>query len=242
MRSWVCVSILVAVIAAERPARADNEVRLAVDGAVSRARRKVAIGPMIGVGAAYSTGGTELDVPISFGIGFDLFKVPVIPSTDDIKAVITQTVEKRVGQRIEDMIARGEPPPSAAETASMAEEILQQLKDEYLGKRPRDRKLEKPQLAIALEEVRLPRAGAWMTRLTIGVGISKFTIGPSITGSLGDVRGAYLGGELAIHLTPRSGPRSPVIDVLLRADWGLSGGAREHDLFTFGVRAMLDLI
>lgn len=245
MNRFAAMLVMVAALAAERPAHADDTkaaVRLAVDGAVARTRRKIAFGPMIGVGGAFTPGSNELDLPISFGIGLYLFKIPILPTPADLQQIILQKMKQRVADTIEDMAARGEPPPTAEEAASIAEEVLVQLRDEYLGRRHRDRTLEKPQLAIAIEEVRLPSAGAWMTRLTAGFGISKVTIGPSITGSLGDVRGLYLGGELAVHLTPRAGPRSPVIDVFFRADWGVTGGAREADLYALGARVMLDLI
>jgi len=242
------IVVVVVALMSERPARADGDgdgdkstARLVVEGAVARTRRKIALGPMVGIGGAFTPGG-DLDLPISFGIGLDLFKIAVVPSRAELQQLVLDTVKKRLATRIEDMIARGEPPPGLSEIEAIKAELIAEIKDRYLGNQPRGRLIEKPQLAIALEEVRLPSAGAWITRLTIGFGISKVTIGPSISGSLGDVRGLYLGGELAVHLTPSRGPRSPVIDVLLRADWGATGGARDADLFTLGARVMLDLI
>jgi hypothetical protein len=240
----VAIVIAVAALVPEGAAFAGEKgkVRLAVEGAVARTRRKIAIGPQVGVGGSFTPGSSDLDVPITFGIGLRLFKIPVIPTASEIQSIILHTVKKRLAVRVEDMISRGEPPPSASELEAIAKEIKAELEDRYLGKRPRGRTLEKPQLAVTLEEVHLPSAGAWMTRLTIGLPVSKVTIGPSITGSLGDIKGLYLGGELALHLTPKRGPRSPVIDIFLRGDWGATGGARDHDLLALGLRVMLDLI
>src|SRR5690606_3506715 len=46
-------------------------------GAIRRARRKVSIGPSVGVFGGYADG---VDAAVSFGIGIETFKIPVLPS------------------------------------------------------------------------------------------------------------------------------------------------------------------
>jgi hypothetical protein len=52
----------------------------------------------------------------------------------------------------------------------------------------------------------------------------------------------YLGPELDLRLLPGKGPRSPVVDLFLRADFAASDRDTRGDLLTGGVRILLDLI
>ncbi len=235
--------VVLLALAAERPVHAEEKgtVRLIVESAVDRTRRRIAIGPMIGVGSAYTIDNGEADIPFSFGIGLALFQIPIFPEPEEIKVLVMDEIKARVAIRLEDIAAQGLPVPGVAEIQSITKDITEQLIRDYIRKR-RHHTLEKPQLAVALEEVRMPGGGTWITRLTAGFPIWKLTIGPSILGALGDVQGAYLGGELAVHLTPRDSPRSPVIDFYVRGDVGVAGGAKDADMLWFGMRLMLDII
>lgn len=242
-RHAVLTAVALATLAPARAAYAEDKgtIRLVLDNAVDRTRRRIALGPMIGVAAAYTIDSEDTGVPFSFGLGLDFFKIPIMPGPEEIQAIVLDAVKVRVAAHVQDVVAQGLPAPTPDELQSLTEEIRDRLVAEYLRKR-RHRTLEKPQLTIALEEVRMPGGGTWITRLTPGFGVSRFTIGPTFMGSLGDVKGVYLGGEVAVHLTPRDSPRSPVIDLYVRADFGVSGDAKSADLVWVGTRLLIDLI
>jgi hypothetical protein len=240
MRAAV-VAVTLALLA-ELPAHADTEetARRAVGAAAQRARRAIALGPSAGIGGAYAPSPGETDAAVTFGLALRMFKVPVIP---DVQEMITEKVKARTTERVRQMIANGAPPPDEAELARIGMEILEEVKAEVLGERPRPgRLLEKPRLAITLEGARFLRADAWQVRGTIALGVWKFTVGPVIGGLIGDADGLMLGGEIAVHLTPWKGPRSPVIDVYGRYEVGVTDQVSEGDLVTIGTRFLLDLI
>lgn len=237
--------VLIALAAAAGPARADDgdAAFRFVSGAAQRARRAIALGPAAGIGGAYETSASEADAPISFGLALRLFKVRVVPTPAEIQAMIEQRVKARTAERLKAMAVHGQPPPDAAELERIGREIFQEVKAEILGEQGRPaRTLEKPRLAVTLEGARLLRADAWQVRAVAALGIWKVTLGPAITGHLGAADGLLLGGELGVHLTPWKGVRSPVVDLYLRAELGVTDAVSEADLITLGTRFVLDLI
>ncbi len=244
LRAGLVLSILVATLVAVAPAHAQTPTaRQFAEGAVSRARRSIAIGPLVGAGIAYAPSPGDVDVPLSFGLGAAWFKVKVVPSPSMIQAMIIERSKDKVAERVEGMIARGEPAPDSEELARIGREVLDEVKAEILGyHQVRGKTLERPRLTVALEGTYLPRAGGGQVRATIGIGINRFTIGPTLAGHFAGPNGLYVGGEVAVHLTPRQGPRPPVIDLYVRYDYGATSGTKGADQLGLGMRVMLDLI
>jgi hypothetical protein len=115
--------------------------------------------------------------------------------------------------------------------------------DEFLGDRPRDdHTLEKPKLVVSLEGTYLPRSGSGQVRLGAGIGLWKVTIGPTAAVDFDGANGMFVGGELAVHLTPGDGVRTRVYDVLVRYDYGATSGTDGADAVTVGLRMLVDLI
>jgi hypothetical protein len=222
-RSLPCLAVL--VLAAEPRAHADDLgglVKSSADAAVARTRRSIALGPTVGVAGGYLIGPDQVDVPITFGLAFRRFDIPWMP---DVKDMVIDRA--RQGGSVGDMV----------------KDVGGQLLGEVTGKRPRPAKtLEKPKLAVTLEGAHLVDTGAWQVRAAVGIGISKVTIGPALSGMFGDADGLLVGGELGLHLTPWKGVRSPVVDVYLRGELGVTSQVDAVDVVMLGSRFLYDLI
>jgi hypothetical protein len=230
----LAVLLLIATMSAlgEGRAAADEEpsVRTVIEGTVDRARRAVAFGPTVGGAIVYAPTPGDADFPLSFGVALVLFKVPVVPGPALIQEVVVSRLKARIGARTD------------LDEAELAE-IAREVKAEVLGEMSvRPKTFEKPRLAIALEGAFLPRGDAWQARLTVGVGLSMVTIGPTIAGSFGDANGLHLGGELAVHLMHKKSARAPVFDLFLRGDLGVTDATTDASTIGVGARVMLDLI
>lgn len=251
MRAHVVVPVLLLALAATageaREARAEEGTPgTFVSGTIDRGRRAVSFGPFVGVGVGGFTGdGGELDVPLRFGIGLVLFKIPVAPSPKEVQAMVEERVKARLKERVKQMVTAGAPAPDEQELARMAAEILSEVKAEVLNREAyRGKKWEKPKLSLAVEGAYGLAADGQQLGLTAGIGISRFTIGPTIAASFtdgfGDALAMVMGGELAMHLTPRPRARSHVLTLFLRADTAVAGDGATR--IEGGVRMLLDLI
>ncbi len=230
-------------VASAQAAPADPSFSDIARGTLTRARRAIAIGPIVGIGVAYAPTPDEADVPISFGLAVYSFKIPVLPDPALVKELIVERTKAKVIERAKQMIAEGKPAPDQAELERMAREVFEEVKAEVLGQlSARPKVWERPAYTLALEGVYFTSSEAWQTRLTLGIGIKGFTIGPSLVGHFADENGMYLGGELAVHLLPTKSPRSPVVDVFVRYDFGVTEATTEADQLTFGARFLLDII
>jgi hypothetical protein len=241
------LSCLVVVGAAAAPARAGEGAAGFARGTVDRARRAVSFGPFVGAGVAGASGaGDSFDVLVTFGLGLVLFKIPVVPTAKEVEALIAGRVKARVAERVKAMVTAGQPAPDEQELARIGAEILAEVKDEILRRRPyAGRTLERPRLAVALEGGYGLVADRQRLGLTIGVGVSRVTVGPTLavgfTDGFGDADLLHLGGELGVHLTPRPRARSHVIDVYLRVETDVAGDESSTRV-DLGARALLDLI
>lgn len=214
-----------------------------VKGTFNRARRAVAVGPAVGLGLGYATSAGEMDTAVTFGLAFEYFKIPIVPTPEKIRAIIEERVKAKVKEIAKQRLLEGKPLPGPEDLERIGREIFEEVKAEVLGELSvRPKVLEKPRLAFVVEGAYFTTSEAWQLRTTVGVGISKVTIGPTLAVHLGDANGVLVGGELALHLLPKKSPRSPVIDLFLRADLGVTDGTAEADQVTLGARFLLDII
>ena len=116
------------------------------------------------------------------------------------------------------------------------------LAAQLAGRPRRDRVVEKPSVVLSLEGAYFPRAGDWQGRLSAGYGLRVITLSISLAGHFGDANWLYSGLEAAVHLTPRQGPRSPVVDVFARFDYGVTSATEDAHQLGGGLRVLLDLI
>jgi hypothetical protein len=245
IRRTVCsVAVILALLEGAAAAQRVT-AREIVRGTVNRARRAVAFGPSVGALPLLATAGaddTGFDVALTFGLGLYLFAIPVVPSVELIQDVVRARVEAKLRERLQAALARGEK-PTEEELAAWGREIYQGVKAEVLGRmNARARTVERPRLALDLEGQYLLGAGYWETRLTLGLGVKRLTIGPTAALRLWDATGFALGGEVACRLLPGRRPRSPVIDLFLRMDFEVADRAARGDEAALGLRLLLDLV
>jgi hypothetical protein len=172
---------------------------------------------------------------ISFGLELNLFRVPVMPSTDTLRELIQERFKARLKERLMHLEKPDE---------QMVRQVYEDVKAEVLGElNVRPHLFEDPRLSLGLDASYLSRAEAWQIRGILGVGISKVTVGPTIVGFTGNgVTDLMLGGEMAIHLLPMDSARSPVIDVFLRLEVPVIETDRDATQIGIGVRLQLDVV
>jgi hypothetical protein len=210
-------------------------------GAVRRARRKVSIGPTLGLFGSYTD---VADAALTFGIGVEVFKIPVLPTLENLKLIVRERAKAKLKQAIIDTF-KGQPPDEAS-VARFAEEAWTEAVKEILGmENIRAKTMERPQFSLALEGNRYFDASTWATRLRLGVGVWKVTLAASVGAAFTDPKtNAYLGPEVVVHFLMSKGGRASVLDVFLRADFELRsrGETYSQDVYSLGVRYLLDII
>jgi len=209
----------------------DPSLEQIVNSTLTRARRAVALGPTVGAAAVIAPSPGDGDGAISFGLEVNLFKVPVVPDIGTIRELIQERFKARLKERLLHLQKPDD---------TMVRQVYEDVKAEVLGElNVRPQTWENPQLSVGLEGAYLFRAESWQVRGIIGVGISKFTIGPTLTVfAAPGFTDFLLGGELGIHLLPTDSPRSPVIDVFIRAEFPT---AQDQDTTQIGIGARLQL-
>jgi hypothetical protein len=212
-------------------------------GAFRRARRKISIGPTLGLFGGHGYADTT-DVALTFGLGVEIFKIPVWPSIDNLRAIIQERAKAKLKQIIVDSFKGQLPDEQTA--IKFAKEAWMEAVEEVLGLRNlRAKTMERPQLSIGLEGNRYFDSEVWATRLRAGIGIWKFTLAASVSTAFGDPKiSIYAGPEIVVHFMMSKGPRSSVLDVFVRGDFELRsrGEPYSHDVYALGLRYLLDII
>ena len=210
-------------------------------GALRRARRKVSIGPTLGVFGGYAD---TADAALTFGLGVEVFKIPVMPTLDNLKAILRERAKAKLKQAIIDAF-KGQP-PDQAQFEQLAAEAWNEAVKEILGmENIRAKTMERPQLSFALEGNRYFDSSTWATRMRAGVGVWKFTLAASLAAGFTEPKtNVYVGPEVVLHFLMSKGPRASVLDVFVRADLEVRsrGEPQSADIWTLGARYLLDVI
>ena len=219
-------------------------------GAFRRARRSVAIGPTVGTwGAAYITPG-EADLALTVGLGFEMFKVPVMPDMETLKALVVERVKAVAKDRIKQAFQGRAIDPVYLDQIVL--KVYEDVRKEILGlENVRAKTLERPAYTIAFEADRRFGAERWLGRTRVGVGVWKLTFALSASfgkACRGDgcddrIRG-FIGPEVVLHVIPSGAPRANVIDLFLRGDFQATGRAdtTTYDQLVVGARYLVDII
>lgn len=218
-------------------------------GTVRRARRAISVGPTVGVWSGAILGPGDLDAALTFGVGIETFKVPVMPSTQTIRQLIADRVKAQLEARIKDVFRGRALEP--LELNTLVAQVYTDVRDEILGLRnARAKTMERPSLTIGLEANRMFGSERWLGRLRAGVGVWKVTLG--LSSAVGRVcEGAtcddgvkvFVGPEVVLHLLTSKDPRASVVDVFARADFQTnSRGVETYDQLVLGVRYLLDVL
>jgi len=204
-------------------------------GTLKRARRAVSVGPTVGAFAGYFPGAEESDYALSFGIGVEVFKIPILPTPETIKTI----AKDRAKARLKEKLATG----GAFDAQALAREIWDDVVKEVLGmENIAGKTMEKPRFTVGLEANRLLDSEVWMTRFRAGLGISKLTLAASSAVAFTDPKtSVYAGLELVAHFLTSKKPRASVVDVFFRADFELRNDA-DLNFYVLGVRYLLDAL
>lgn len=218
-----------------------------VRGTVNRGRRAISIGPSIGAWTGGFTAQEQFETALTVGVGVELFKVPVLPDMQTIKALVQERAKAKLRAHLLAIVAGR--PPEPLELESMAKQVYEEVVAEFLGQNVRPKRFERPRLNVGFEMNRLFEAGAWVPRFRAGLGVWKFTVGLSVSGAClggpcGDRLELYTGPEVVLHMMTTKNPRSSVIDAYLRVDLQATGRSEidPYDQVVLGARFLLDLI
>lgn len=202
-------------------------------GTFKRARRAISVGPTVGAFAGYFPGAERSDYAITFGLGVEVFKVPVLPGPELLQGIAIKRAKERL--------------LSANPQATNLEQLAQQIWDDTVKEvldmeNLRGKRIEKPRFTVALEVDRLLDSEVWMTRFRAGLGISKLTLAGTAAVAFTDPEtSVYTGLELVLHLMMSKHPRSSVADVFVRADFEVRNrDLANADFYGVGVRYLVD--
>jgi hypothetical protein len=217
-------------------------------GTLRRARRALSIGPTVGLWTAAIIEPGDIDAALTIGVGFETFKVPVLPSMETIQGLIVERVKAQVKQRIVDTFKDRQAEP--LELDALVKQVYEEVRDEILGlKNVRPKTFERPQFTVGLEANRLFGADRWLGRTRVGIGVWKVTLALSAAvgrvcrgGTCDDGVKAFLGPEIVLHALPSKQPRASVFDAFVRADFQANGrGVETYDQLVLGARYLLDV-
>lgn len=228
----------------EELASSSPDLQTIAKGTVRRARRKVALGPTGGAYAGRYTGSQTGELAFSFGLGLELFKVPVLPTMDNLKAIAKERAKAKLKRLYVDGLTGKNIDP--LEVRRMMMGVWTEALREVLGmENVRAKRLEKPSLLVGVEAFHALDASAWGGRLRLGIGIWKlsasFTSGFAVTTPRVS---AVVGAEIGLPIQLSKGPRSPVLSVFARWDHEVRArdATQTNHLASLGARLLLDLL
>lgn len=216
-------------------------------GAFRRARRALSIGPTVGLWTAAILDPGDIDAALTIGVGFETFKVPVLPSRETLQDLIVERVKAQMKQRIVDTFKSRQPEPLELEV--LVKHVYEDVRNEILGlENVRPKTFERPQFTVGFEANRLFGADRWLARTRVGIGVWKVTLALSAAvgrvcrgGTCDDGVKAFIGPEIVLHALPSKQPRASVIDAFVRADFQANGrGVETYDQVVLGARYLLD--
>jgi hypothetical protein len=234
---------LIAKAQAEAPT-----IETVAQGTFRRVRRALSIGPTVGLWTAAIIDPGDIDAALTIGIGFETFKVPVLPSMETIQDLIVERVKAQMKQRIVDTFKDRQPEP--LELDELVKQVYEEVRNEILGlKNVRPKTFERPQVTVGFEANRLFGADRWLGRTRAGIGVWKVTLALSAAvgrvcrgGTCDDGVKAFIGPEIVLHALPSTQPRASVIDAFVRADFQVNGrGIETYDQLVLGARYLLDV-
>jgi len=237
------LDVLIAKARAEAPT-----IKTVALGTFRRARRALSIGPTVGLWTAAIIDPGKIDAALTIGVGFETFKVPVLPDMETIQDLIVERVKAQMKQRIVDMFKGRQPEP--LELDALVKQVYEDVRNEVLGlQNVRPKTFERPQFTVGFEANRLFGADRWLARTRVGIGVWKVTLALSAAvgrvcrgGTCDDGVKAFIGPEIVLHALPSNEPRASVIDAFVRADFQANGrGVETYDQLVLGVRYLLDV-
>src|SRR3954471_19105437 len=130
---------LIAKAQAEAPT-----IETVVRGTFRRARSALSIGPTVGLWTGMIIGPGDIDAALTIGVGFETFKVPVLPELETIQDLIVERVKAQLKQRIIETFKARQ--PARLELETLAKQVYEDVRSEILGlENVRPKTFERPQ-------------------------------------------------------------------------------------------------
>ncbi len=238
----VDLDAMLAKVAAEAPT-----LETVARGTFRRARRAISVGPTLGVWSGAFTAHSEFETALSFGLGVQTFKVPVLPGPATLQALVIERVKAKLKDQVLARFAGRQPEP--LELEAMAKSIYEEVRREILGlENVRPKTFERPRYGIGIEANYLFGAERWFARMRASIGVWKFSLGLSLSagclgGPCGDRLELYGGPELTVHALMSRNPRASVLDMFFRVDLQATGRDEldPYDQVVLGLRYLLDV-
>jgi hypothetical protein len=214
-------------------------------GAFRRARRAIAVGPSVGMWGGVVPAQDDQEFAITFGLGVETFKVPILPTPETLKQLVMDRAKAKLREQLAARFAGRQLDPISAE--QFAREVWEDAVKEVLGlENTRAKTMERPAINFGFEVQRQFKLDAWTPRLRVGIGVSRVTLGATLGVALGTEGYAktpvYTGLEIVTHFMMSENPRASVFDVFLRADFEMRNRDTNTDQLVLGLRYLLDLI
>jgi hypothetical protein len=221
-----------------------DTMRLAAEAARRgwvRFRRSVTLGPTLSAGPSLNLEGeVAARAYVGGGVALLVYDIPVIPTSDELRAMALRTVIDTVKAQVDAAQARGEL-ISEEDRKRLALEAWQRLKDRLLlGMTPR--RLEKPSFAAIAEFGHRIDTNNWDVRGMVGLGLGPVlaSVGASLLIDLDLALVIPL--ELSVPVLVSDGLRSPVVQVFARGELPVTGGEDEVRRLVVGARFALDVL
>lgn len=233
-----------ASIAADALVRAEAGLPPIVRGSLHRARRAIAFGPRGGLAGSYSPSAGRGEVSVSLGIALEIFKGPILPSADELRAILVEGLQARILAVARDLAARKGPPPGADELRAYGQEILAAVHADASDRLAAPHRwFPRPFLGLAIEAAGRTGAEGLELRASVGVGVGPVSVGPTAAfHSDRNDPGVLVGVEVASHLVPRKTLRAPVLDLFLRLELAVKENPTTSHQGSLGLRFLFDLI
>jgi len=199
--------------------------------AVGRARRGIAVGPLVGgygqIDAKDSVSGGGL----SFGLGLYMWETPV-------GLRLREVIEERVKAELRARMLEGKDIDGDQLIADIIEQVIRDVLDGGAGSQT----LRPSKGSIVLEGfAQLGDVSGFGARLKVGAGLGRINLG-LIAGvaHANDTTTALFGAEVSMHLTPIGQKRTPVFDIFARVELGARDELPVHG--AIGARVLLDVL
>ncbi len=212
-------------------------------GAFRRARRSISIGPTVGFYGASIVSPGDADAALTFGLGVETFKVPIMPSLESFKELVKERAKAKLREQVALSFKGNRPDPASLD--QLVREVIEEAIQEVLGlENIRPKTMERPRFSLALEGNRYFDSSAWATRLRIGVGVWKLTLAASASAAFTNPKtSVFVGPEVVAHFMTSKNPRASVLDVFVRADFELRNRSTMNtDTLALGVRYLVDVL
>jgi len=231
---------------------------------VASTRRSLSLGPTLGVGLG--TGVPDgADVPVSVGLGgfyfqnrmFDPVFLQAVAKQvlqEELEDLVRKKLEEHLLSKAREGLGQALKTGIQVETDKLVkltkEDYVAIAKDIWAALQAELKKklaanppvLPAPRFGLLAEVGHLPASDHWGVRASLGYGISKVIVGPTMALHIGDPASFALGTEVTVNALFGQGPRPWHVQGFARYEWYLFSHAAFGHQAAIGARLVLDVI